>query len=132
MDQHCLTDALVLSKRVGNLLFETYGISEELGQALDRNDQVTVQMLLAMRSEPIEKLKTADTALRELRDSIADPEDREHLSELLKGESPSNEKERLLVDQCESNARQLQKVLELDQRLNRRITRDKSIYHQKH
>jgi GTP cyclohydrolase III len=127
-----LTDALVLSKRVGNLLFETYGISEELSQALDRNDQVTVQMLLAMRSEPIEKLKTADTALRELRDSLADPEDRKHLSELLKGEAPSNEKERLLVDQSESNARQLQKVLELDQRLNLRITRDKSIYHQKH
>jgi vacuolar-type H+-ATPase subunit I/STV1 len=128
MDQHCLTDALVLSKRVGNLLFETLGLSEELGQALDRNDQVSVQMLVAMRAEPIEKLKTADQALRALRDSISDPEERQHLSALLKGEAPSNEKERLLTDQAESNARQLKRVLELDQRLNRRIARDKSVY----
>jgi GTP cyclohydrolase III len=129
MDQHCVMDALILSKRVGNLLHETLGLSEQLGEALDRNDKVTVQMLISMRAEPIEQLKTADRALQELQKSISNPEDRQHLSALLNGKDPEDDAERLLTVQSESNARQLKRVLELDQRLNRAIARDMSFYH---
>jgi GTP cyclohydrolase III len=129
MDQHRLMDALVLSKRIGNLLHETMDLSQQLAQALDRNDSVTVRMIMNMREEPIGKLKTADQALRELQDSISDPEERKHLTALLRGEDSPQEKEHILASQSRSNARQLKQVLELDRRLNQKIAREKSVYH---
>jgi GTP cyclohydrolase III len=128
MDQHRLMDALVLSKRIGNLLHETMDLSQQLGEALDRNDQVTVKMLISMREDPIGKLKTADQALRELRDAIPDPQERKHLTALLRGEDSNEEKEQILSKQSRSNARQLKQVQELDRRISQKIARDKSIY----
>jgi hypothetical protein len=121
-------DALVLSKRMNNLLHETMDLSQQLAQALDRGDQVTIQMLMSMRAEPVEKLKTTDRALRELRDAVADPAERQHLTALLKGQEPEGEKERALASQAEANARQLQRVLDLDRRLNKQLAREKSVY----
>jgi GTP cyclohydrolase III len=129
MDQHRLMDALVLNKRIGNLLHETMDLSQQLAQALDRNDAVTVKMIISMREEPIGKLKTADKALRELRDEVSDPQERKHLTALLRGEDSAEEKEHTLASQSRSNARQLKQVLELDRRLNQKIAREKSVYH---
>jgi GTP cyclohydrolase III len=129
MDQHRLMDALVLNKRIGNLLHETMDLSQQLAQALDRNDAVTVKMIISMREEPIGKLKTADKALRELRDEVSDPQERKHLTALLRGEDSAEEKEHILASQSRSNARQLKQVLELDRRLNQKIAREKSVYH---
>jgi hypothetical protein len=131
MDQRRLMDALVLSKRIGNQLHETMDLSQQLAEALDRNDQVTVKMLINMRGEPIAQLKTADQALRELRDAIPDPQERRHLTALLRGEDSNEEKEQILSKQSRSNARQLKQVQELDRRLNQRITRGKSVYCEK-
>ena len=42
MEQDDLMKALVQVKRIGNLLNEVLDISQQLAEALDRNDQVSV------------------------------------------------------------------------------------------
>jgi hypothetical protein len=129
MDQHCLSDALIISKYIDGLLHEVLDLSGQLMQALDRNDRVSVQMLLQMRAEPVSKLKVEDQALRDLCSQAPTPEDRKHLASLLNGDTPSGDQEKALVDLSAANARQMKKVLELDRRLNRRVSREKSVYH---
>ena len=65
MTEKAVMDALVQMKRTGNLLNELEDLTQQLAQSIDRNDQVSTQMLIAMREEPLAKLQAADKALRE-------------------------------------------------------------------
>ena len=65
VEEKTVMDALVQMKRTGNLLNELWDLTQQLGQSIDRNDQVSTQMLIAMREEPLGKLQAADQALRE-------------------------------------------------------------------
>lgn len=60
MTEKAVMDALVQMKRTGNLLNELEDVTRQLGEAIDRNDQVSMQMLVAMREDPLEKLQAAD------------------------------------------------------------------------
>ena len=75
MDEKSVMDALVQMKRTGNLLNELWDLTQQLGQAIDRSDQVSIQMLLAMREEPLGKLQAADQALREQLEALPSRED---------------------------------------------------------
>ena len=44
MTEKTVMDALVQMKRTGNLLNELEDLTRQLGQAIDRNDQVSMQM----------------------------------------------------------------------------------------
>ena len=46
-------DLTVLERRKYNLLVETMDLSQQLGEAMDRGDDVSVRLLVAMRQEPI-------------------------------------------------------------------------------
>ena len=92
-------DLTVLERRKYNLLSEVMDLSQQLGEALDRNDDVSVRLLVSMRQDPILRLEEIKAAIGSKRDSI-----------------PPEEWER---------------VLELDQRLNRRMAGDDSFYAQK-
>ena len=48
MEASKLLDAQVQTKRIYNLLSEVMDLSQQLGQAMDRNDEVAARMLLAM------------------------------------------------------------------------------------
>lgn len=128
MEQRVLMDALVQAKRVGNLLDEVLDLSRQMAEAVDRGDEVVIKMLLAMRAEPIRKLKQADQTLRSQRASLLQ-EDGERLAGLLNGtlQSESREEE-LLLNQGASNRRLHQQVMELERILNKKIAREKSIY----
>lgn len=127
MKAETLMNALVLAKRIGNLLNEIMDTSRQLAEAVDRSDEVTAGMLISMRSEPIDKLKVARRALQELTDEAV-PEDRERLSALLGGGKAADSREEPLEKQVASNARQLEKVVAFERVLNRKVTRDKSIF----
>lgn len=129
MEQNRLLDALVQTKRMGNLLNEVMDLSRQLAEAVDRNDQVTVRLLLTMREEPIDQLKAADQALRDQRDALA-PEEARRLSELLNGGAAAVESEEALADQVAANQRRLKQVLELDKAISQKLAREKSVYHE--
>lgn len=124
-------DALVQMKRTGNLLNELWDLTQQLGESIDRNDQVSTQMLIAMREEPLSKLQAADQALREQLEALPEPEDVQQLAAMLNGGQPADPAQRtqqMLCEQVASNKRRLAQIIERDKMLNQRLGREKSAY----
>lgn len=127
MAENGLMELTALERRKYNYLSEVLDLSQQLGEALDHNDQVSVRMLVAMRQEPILRLQELEGVLQSRRESLA-PEEQSRVGALLKGEEPNNEAERLYLHQVGIVHRLLERVLELDQRLNRRVAGSSSFY----
>lgn len=130
MIEKTVMDALVQMKRTGNLLNELEDLTQQIGQAIDRNDQVSLQMLIAMREEPLGKLQAADQALREQLEVLPDKEEAADLAAMLNGGPAADSAMRaqqMLCDQVASNNRRLKQIIELDQRLNSRLDAGNSV-----
>ena len=130
MTEKTVMDALVQMKRTGNLLNELEDLTKQMGQSIDRNDQVSTQMLIAMREEPLGKLQAADQAMREQLEALPDREEAADLAIILNG-GPSPEPGRMqqmLCEQVAANNRRLRQIMELDRMLNQRLAREKSAY----
>lgn len=123
-------DILVLSKRIANLLTETEDLTNQLAEAIDRQDEVSIKLVASMRYEPIQKLTVADQALREHLASLGDGEDGARIRAVLNGDASAaqGETEQMLAAQAASNLRQHKRLMEKDKVVNQKITRDKSIY----
>ena len=50
-------DLTVLERKKYNCLSEVLDLSQQLGEAMDRNDDVSVRMLVAMRQDPLLQLQ---------------------------------------------------------------------------
>ena len=131
MEEKTVMDALVQMKRTGNLLNELLDLTRQLGESIDRNDQVSTQMLIAMREEPLGKLQAADKALREQMEALDAREEAGQLAAILNGGGAGDDAGRtveMLCDQVALNRRRLKQVTDLDRVLNQRIARGKSAY----
>lgn len=130
MKREQLMDVFVLTKRIGNLLNEVMDISRQLSEAVDRQDEVSIEMIVAMRSDPIDKLIIADRALREHIQALGDGEDSIRFRAMLNGDASvaQDETENALVAQATANMRLHRRLLELDEILSKKIGREKSIY----
>ena len=131
MEEKTVMDALVQMKRTGNLLNELLDLTRQLGESIDRNDQVSTQMLIAMREEPLGKLQAADKALREQMEALDDREEAGQLAAILNGGGAGDDAGltvEMLCDQVALNRRRLKQVTDLDRVLNQRIARGKSAY----
>lgn len=121
-------DTLVQVKRMGNLLSEVQDLSQQLAEAMDRGDQVSIEMLVYMRREPIENLQEVERILREQTASLPDEETRQRLAALLGGAPAEREEDRMLAELVAMNRRRLDRVLALDRVLNQKMSREKSVY----
>ena len=119
MQQNDLMDLLMLEKKIYNSLNEVQDLTQQLTEALDRQDQVSVRMLLEMRQEPIDIIE--ETQSRLLERQIA-------LGALLQGGAPARQAEQPLADQIAANRRLLGKVVEQDRRLSQRLGGKSSFY----
>lgn len=131
MTEKAVMDALVQMKRTGNLLNELEDLTQQLGQSIDRNDQVSTAMLVAMREEPLAKLQAADQALREQLEALPDRDEARQLAAMLNGgpaADPASQAQQMLANQVAANNRRLKQVQELDRRLNQRLAREESAY----
>lgn len=122
-------DLTVLERKKYNLLSEVMDVSQQLGEAMDRNDDVSVRLLLAMRQEPILKLEEVQRAVSLKREALS-PEDLERVAALNGSAAPQSEEETTYRGQAGSVRRLLERVLELDERLNRRMGGKNSFYSQ--
>lgn len=127
MEASALLDAHVQLKRLYTSMNEAMDITRQLAEAVDRDDQVAIHMLVAMRQEPVDKMSQAKRTLELQRDALPEG-DRVHLEALLKGGPPENASEEAFVKQVGMNDRLLKQLADLDRVLNRKLTRDKSIY----
>lgn len=127
MEASALLDAHVQLKRLYTSMNEAMDITRQLAEAVDRDDQVAIHMLVAMRQEPVDKMSQAKRTLEMQRDALPEG-DRVHLEALLKGGPPEDAGEEAFVKQVGMNDRLLKQLADLDRVLNRKLTRDKSIY----
>ena len=127
MESSALMNIHVQLKRIYTALNETYDLTRQLADAVDRNDQVTVQMLVAMRQEPVEKLRRGQQVLDQLKAALP-PEAQGPMEELLKGTGMPAPEEAALANQAAINQRLLKQMVDLDRIVNRKVTREKSIY----
>ena len=125
-----MVDILVLVKRIGNLFIEAEDLTNQLAEAVDRRDEVSINIATGMRSEPISRLVEADRALREHLANLGDDADGVRIRAILNGDSAAaqGETEKLLADQSAQNIRNYNRLMEKDKIVNQKITRDKSIY----
>ena len=127
MEQNYLLDAHVQARKMYNLLGEVHDLSKQLAEALDRNDEVTVQMILSMRHEPIGELARVYEVLQEQAESAAQAGDG-RLRELLNGAEARAPEENGLAAQVALNGRLLEQVQALEANLNRQISRENTIF----
>lgn len=120
-------DLAVLERRKHNYLAEVLELSRQMGEAADRGDQVSLNMLIAMRQEPILRLEELK-GLIDVRWRGLSREDREHVDRLLRERSPSGEGERTFLDQAVGARRLLEQVLEVDRRVSLRLAGSASFY----
>ena len=127
MEASALLDAHVQLKRTYAALNEALDLTRQLADAVDRDDQVAVQMLVSMRQEPTDKLARAQQALGQQKAALSET-DRARLDALLKGAAAETAEESPLANQVGLNQRVLKQLVDLDQIVNRKLTREKSIY----
>ena len=127
MEASALMDAHVQLKRIYTALNEALDLTRQLADAVDRDDQVATQMLVSMRQEPTDKLAQAKQALDQQRQSLP-PSAAARLSAILRGEAAESAEEAPLTAQIGVNQRVLKQLVELDQVVNRKLAREKSIY----
>ena len=120
-------DLTVLERKKYNYLNETLDLTQQIGSALDHNDQISLKMLLAMRQEPIMYLEELKQTIQARRQDLP-PEDQERVQALLSGASPRTQEESTFVQQAVTVTRLLQRVIELDRIVNLRLTGGSSVY----
>lgn len=120
-------DLTVLERKRYNLLAEVMDLSQQLGEALDRNDRVTLKMLVAMRQDPITRLEELQISVRDRRAELP-AGDQARIRALAGGEPPQGEEEQTYLAQAGSARRLLERVIDLDRQLNKRLAGGDSVY----
>lgn len=123
MDSVVLMEAQIQTKKMYTLLTEVLDLTTQMAQAADRGDQVSFQMLLGLREEPINSLRMVRRALEEQRNSLP-KEDGWHLAELLNGAGTEIPEEQSLVAQVSRNLQLWERVMAIDRRVNQKLTGD--------
>lgn len=122
-----MKELAVLQTRIYAKLNETLGISQELAEAVERQDQVSVKMLLSSRQKPILELQELYATLKLKRCDLSD-EDEEDFDRLLSGGEAEAEEERPVAAQQAANQRLLERLIGVDRKVNETLCKDRSFY----
>ena len=120
-------DLTVLERKKYNCLSEVMDLSRQMGEAMDRNDQVSTRMLVAMRQDPIRQLTEVEHSGK-LRLTVLAPEDRETVAALRKGAGPQDDGQRIFQEHAGKTRRLLEQIVELDRRVSLRMAGENSFY----
>ena len=108
-------------------LMEVADLTRQILAAAERRDQVSVDMLLSMRADPVQRLTEQEAGLQRFLESLPRP-DAIRAAELLKGAPPGNPGEAQLSEQVGQYRRLLESTIEMDRRLSIRIGGERSFY----
>ena len=123
--------AKILQKKY-NCMSEIFRLTEEAAQALGRDDKVSVQMILGMRGEEMDRIRECDKNVGLFRDGMP-PELADWLSEALEGKLPVTEdpygKEGAVILRIAANTRSVwERTMVVDRRMNMRLSGKDSFY----
>ncbi len=124
-----LRDLLMQQKKKYIQLSQVMDITMQMAEAIDRDDNVTIGMLVAMRQEPLLVIDEIEQAIGVQLDPL--PADMAiHLRALLsgRGDELASAEEAMLDEQCKMNFRLLSRIVMIDKRVNQKIGKDQSFY----
>lgn len=123
-----LQDLRLMELKKYSYLSEVMDLSRQIEEAMGRNDQVSIRMLIAMREEPILRLQEVERNLKTRRQEFSQKE-QQKVTDLISGEmAPELDVEKDFVEQVTINRRLIEKVVDLDQNISVRLAGDKSFY----
>lgn len=114
-------------RRQARCLLEIGQLTDQLADALGRGDQVSVQMLLAMRQEPIAKAQELDEGIKSYLLTLPE-EDAIRGAELLNGGEGATPEEEALAKVSAQNRRTLERIRETDRRISLQVGGRRSFY----
>lgn len=127
MQDRDLKELEALQKRIYAKLNETMSLSRELGEAVERQDQISVQMLLASRQKPILELQELYATMNLKRCDLTGA-DEEDFDRLTSGGEARTEAEEAVVQQRAMNQRLLERLVEVDRGINDALCKERSFY----
>lgn len=107
---------LVQLRRRYTALSETYSLTVQLGEALDRSDRTSFGLLLAMRQDAILQLQTTEQAIKTISSEFPD-EMQKKWRALIDGATPENNEEQLIALQITQNRQVIDRLLPLNERI---------------
>lgn len=127
MKQQGLDELYLWKKRQMALFVEILDLTEQLDEAVSRRDAVSVNMLLSMREEPLQKARELEDQAREYVLSL--PEEAAiRVNGLLSGEAAEVPEEGQLAEQVARNSRLLEKIRALDEKVSLQLGGSRSFY----
>ena len=108
-------------------LNEVLDLTTQLAQGIDRTDQISVQMLISMRQEPIMELQEMEEGIRSYVLTLPEA-DAIRCHELLQGGAPLLPSEEAFCAQNTQYRRILESVISLDKRLSLKLGGRSSFY----
>lgn len=127
MVERNLTELCQWKKQQMLRLMDISDLTIQLSQAVERRDQVSVNMLLNMRSEPVRQAEELETRAREFLLTLPQ-EEAIRCNQLLQGEPARNAGEEPLANQVAQNRRLLAKIQEVDERTSLKLGGKSSFY----
>ena len=107
---------LVQLKKRYSLLIQIDDLTQQMSDALNRDDEVSFQMLLSMRQEPILYLKESDKILLDLKSEL--PQNIvKRWQELENNAEPIGQEETLFKQQINQNRRRLERLVPFGNRI---------------
>lgn len=132
LSAEALSQATAVEKSMYRSLTDLEELTQELSQAVDRGDRVSIQMFLSMRQEPLDQLLKQQAALRRQRAGLP-PEDARLLQALLEdAEPPACAGSEELVRQTARNRALLGRIIQADRRISQRLGGSSSFYAKQH
>ena len=131
MNEQSVMTALALERKRYSALTEVMELTEELSQALQRQDQVSVQMFLRMRQEPVNQLREYQALERKQQAELSE-EDAQELKGLLSGDGVGQTSQaQSLARLAGQNRNLLERVLRADRQISVKLGGKKSFYQQR-
>ena len=122
-----LDAALAAERAMYRALSEVQDITRELLDAVDRQDQVSVRLFLSMRQEQINQLRDQKELLKKQCGGLP-KEEGDQLRQIMSGKKPAGVEGEAQSLQVERNRAQLERTLQADKALSRRLAGRESFY----
>lgn len=128
-----MTKVMILLQRRRNVIWEVSRLTGELEQAMGRNDEVSIAMILQMRAEEMAKI---DECMNEIWQMAETGQEARKKLRLLMTSEPKEDagetpEEKKIYEIRRNTQHLLDELRVVDERLNRKVAGDKSFYARK-
>jgi hypothetical protein len=120
-------ELLVLEQKLYNKINEAIDLTHELAEAVSRQDQVSLRLLLSMRRKPLLELQEISSYI-DLKRLDLNKTDAAEFDRLLSGSEPEHPEEVPVAHQIIQNRRLLGRLTELDHHISRSLCGEESYY----